>query len=62
MMNDAKFKQLLGEMGIDIESEDEDVIEEIRSLYYAGYYKEEEGQREEGGFSSEEENSRGEVI
>jgi len=23
-------------------SEDEDVIEEIRSLYYAGYYKEEE--------------------
>ncbi len=40
MMNDAKFKQLLSEMGIDIEREDEDVIEEIRSLYYAGYYKE----------------------
>lgn len=38
MTNSEKFEQLLNEMGIDIESEDEDVIEEIRSLYYAGYY------------------------
>ncbi len=30
--------KLLLEMGIDVDNECQDVIEEIRSLYYMGYY------------------------
>lgn len=38
--SEVGFMKLLLEMGIDVDNECEDVVEEIRSLYYTGYYDE----------------------